>query len=337
MTCAPVWPCCPRLPGRFALAIQRWSRLNANSASHVRIGRRIPDRNTEYFYYQTLIGAWPHSRRPLHSYMEKAMREAKQHTSWVANNKEFEDALNSFIDWTLAHEPFIAEARGSSSLGSPHAGRRQLARPDAHEVHRRPACPISTREASSGTSAWSIPTTAGPSTTSCAASSSRRLQQLSARRRAQIMQRADEGLPKMWIIHHALRACAASIRSGSELRAAYRPLNGRRLEGRPRHRYAARRIQSSPSFLDWSSGSTVPWRRTRLRTARRPLDESLDAANDLKVAVSQVENLLRDFPVALLTRDDVSSQCMSSPSGLQECKQGFREGRRRNLPVQHIP
>ena len=37
----------------------------------------FPDRNTEYFLYQTLIGAWPISKERLLAYMEKATREAK--------------------------------------------------------------------------------------------------------------------------------------------------------------------------------------------------------------------------------------------------------------------
>ena len=52
----------------------------------------MPDRNTEYLYYQTLIGAWPLPMDRAQAYMLKAVREAKQQTSWVANNKEFEEA-----------------------------------------------------------------------------------------------------------------------------------------------------------------------------------------------------------------------------------------------------
>ena len=67
----------------------------------------FPDRNTEYFLYQTLIGAWPISRDRLIAYMEKAVREAKQQTSWTQQNKEFEDALRSFIERILESRDFI--------------------------------------------------------------------------------------------------------------------------------------------------------------------------------------------------------------------------------------
>ena len=35
------------------------------------------------------------------AYMQKAMREAKVRTSWVANNEEYESALNAYIDALL--------------------------------------------------------------------------------------------------------------------------------------------------------------------------------------------------------------------------------------------
>jgi len=70
---------------------------------------KFPDRNTEYFLYQTLIGAWPISKERLSAYMEKAVREAKQQTSWTQQNREFEDALRSFIERILDSPPFVTE------------------------------------------------------------------------------------------------------------------------------------------------------------------------------------------------------------------------------------
>ena len=81
------------IPGRFGAAIQRWSRMNSAFRTKKPGSIAMPDRNTEYLYYQTLIGAWPLPMDRAQAYMLKAVREAKQQTSWVANNKEFEDAL----------------------------------------------------------------------------------------------------------------------------------------------------------------------------------------------------------------------------------------------------
>ena len=40
--------------------------------------------------------------------MEKAVREAKQQTSWTQQNKEFEDALKTFIERLYGSQEFMA-------------------------------------------------------------------------------------------------------------------------------------------------------------------------------------------------------------------------------------
>jgi (1->4)-alpha-D-glucan 1-alpha-D-glucosylmutase len=79
-----------------------WTSHNDRYKSH-----DLPDGNTEYFLYQTLIGAWPIDLDRTRAYLQKAMREAKQQTSWVANNKVFEDALNGFIEGILGDREFV--------------------------------------------------------------------------------------------------------------------------------------------------------------------------------------------------------------------------------------
>jgi (1->4)-alpha-D-glucan 1-alpha-D-glucosylmutase len=92
------------IPGQWRGALRRWSRMNQQFKSG-----KFPDRNTEYFLYQTLVGAWPIARERIAAYMEKATREAKQQTSWTQQNKEFEDALRRFIEQIFDSEQFIAE------------------------------------------------------------------------------------------------------------------------------------------------------------------------------------------------------------------------------------
>ncbi len=69
----------------------------------------LPDRNTEYFFYQTMIGAWPISEERLQTYMVKAAREAKEQTSWTQQNKEFEDALQRVHRPVLQSREFVAD------------------------------------------------------------------------------------------------------------------------------------------------------------------------------------------------------------------------------------
>ena len=92
------------LPQDFAAAIARWSTMNQPHKTGP-----FPHPNTEYFLYQTLIGALPIDADRAKAYMQKAMREAKQQTTWVANNKPYEDALNHFIDSILADPAFTAD------------------------------------------------------------------------------------------------------------------------------------------------------------------------------------------------------------------------------------
>ncbi|HEY2860206.1 MAG TPA: malto-oligosyltrehalose synthase [Terracidiphilus sp.] len=95
------------IPLRWKAALQRWSKM----AARFKTGD-MPDRNTEYFLYQTLIGAWPISEERLQAYMLKAAREAKEQTSWTQQNKEFEDALNGFISQMLRSREFLIDLEG---------------------------------------------------------------------------------------------------------------------------------------------------------------------------------------------------------------------------------
>jgi len=77
------------LPDEWESKVSEWHQIN--KASKLRAnGQFIPDRNDEYFLYQTLIGAWPFRkdeegpfRERMRGYLVKAVREAKVHTVWV--------------------------------------------------------------------------------------------------------------------------------------------------------------------------------------------------------------------------------------------------------------
>jgi (1->4)-alpha-D-glucan 1-alpha-D-glucosylmutase len=75
-------------------------------------GNAAPDANEEYLFYQTLVGVWPHestSHEPvpagmqdrLKAYMQKALREARLHSSWVVPDGEYEEAVLSFVESVL--------------------------------------------------------------------------------------------------------------------------------------------------------------------------------------------------------------------------------------------
>ena len=97
----------------------------------------LPDANTEYLLYQTLVGAFPLSVERAVAYMEKASREAKEHTSWIDPEPAYDDALRGFIEAVLADPGFAADLAafvaplvdaGPDGVGGPGPAQAHLAR-----------------------------------------------------------------------------------------------------------------------------------------------------------------------------------------------------------------
>jgi (1->4)-alpha-D-glucan 1-alpha-D-glucosylmutase len=109
------------IPGKWRKALAVWSQLNKRKKGTID-GRPVPDRNEEYLFYQTLVGAWPVGpieqgslgffRARIREYMVKAVREAKINSSWINPNIPYEETLAAVIDAILADgpgNPFLAE------------------------------------------------------------------------------------------------------------------------------------------------------------------------------------------------------------------------------------
>jgi len=98
------------IPGEWRKKIKEWSAINAVSRTQI-AGSWAPDRNEEYFFYQTLLGVWPAGWERedlpgellprLKEYLTKALREAKIHTSWVHNHAAYEEAVLRFVEKIL--------------------------------------------------------------------------------------------------------------------------------------------------------------------------------------------------------------------------------------------
>jgi (1->4)-alpha-D-glucan 1-alpha-D-glucosylmutase len=91
------------MPEVWERQVKRWSAMTAALRPS-----GIPDPNEELHIYQTLVGAWPIDADRLRQYLEKAAREAKTHTSWIAPNPDYERALLDFASGLLEHEQFRA-------------------------------------------------------------------------------------------------------------------------------------------------------------------------------------------------------------------------------------
>jgi len=92
------------IPDDWAAAVRRWS---AQLEKHRQGG--FPDRNAEYLFYQTVVGAWPLTRKRALAYIQKAAREAKEHTSWSEPNADYEKAIEHFVAGALEHPEFVAD------------------------------------------------------------------------------------------------------------------------------------------------------------------------------------------------------------------------------------
>jgi (1->4)-alpha-D-glucan 1-alpha-D-glucosylmutase len=98
------------LPGEWRDRLAHWSRLNEPHRVPVE-DAPAPDANEEYLFYQTLLGAWPlepYSEedyadfvRRVQAYMEKALHEAKVHTSWINPDAAYDDAVRQFVGRVL--------------------------------------------------------------------------------------------------------------------------------------------------------------------------------------------------------------------------------------------
>ena len=69
------------------------------------------DPNTEYLLWQTLVGAWPLTVDRLAPYLEKATREAKRHTTWIAPDVQYDAAVRSFVERVLGDAAVMASVR----------------------------------------------------------------------------------------------------------------------------------------------------------------------------------------------------------------------------------
>jgi (1->4)-alpha-D-glucan 1-alpha-D-glucosylmutase len=182
--------------GQWKTFLKRWSRQNAFFKTNGH-----PDRNTEYFLYQTMIGAWPIEANRLGGYMLKAAREAKQQTNWTQPNREFEDALQLFIDRLYASSDFLNSMEelvkrfdGPGRINSLAQTLMKCTAPGVPDTYQ-------------GSELWDLhlvdPDNRAPVDYSIRMSM---LAEVKARVAAEeILKDMDRGMPKLWVLHRALQ------------------------------------------------------------------------------------------------------------------------------------
>jgi (1->4)-alpha-D-glucan 1-alpha-D-glucosylmutase len=95
------------IPRDWYLAIRRWNQMNRLWKTKIE-GQLAPDQNEEYLLYQTLVGTWPLTQmsaedhagfvRRIQAYMQKALHEAKVHSSWINPNPTYDQAVEDFVE-----------------------------------------------------------------------------------------------------------------------------------------------------------------------------------------------------------------------------------------------
>ncbi|MFZ0429895.1 MAG: malto-oligosyltrehalose synthase [Acidobacteriota bacterium] len=278
------------IPARWSEAVRQWATHNAR----YRRGD-APDRNSEYLFYQTLVGAWPIDPERMAAYMEKAVREAKLRTSWTQHNEDFEAGLREFIHATMEDESFrnqleefVTPLVTPGRINSLAQTLLKLTAPGVPDIYQ-------------GAELWDL---------SLVDPDNRRPVDFGLRRRLlgrirdmsvdEAMAGIDEGLPKLWVIRHALhfRKMQPAL-FGPE--GSYRPLRAR--GGKEEHAVAFQRGDGAVTVVprlvlglggDWADTVlTIPggtW--INLLTGDRFTSRDVP-----------LSRLLERFPVALLARE----------------------------------
>ena len=90
------------IPEEWEQHLELWAKQNEPLKQTIG-SRTVPDRNEEYFIYQTLLGVWPLNQEDersllqrIQDYLIKATREAMVHTRWTRPNQPHEEALKKF-------------------------------------------------------------------------------------------------------------------------------------------------------------------------------------------------------------------------------------------------
>jgi (1->4)-alpha-D-glucan 1-alpha-D-glucosylmutase len=93
------------IPDLWQEAVLRWRRMNKFKKRKMSLA--VISRNDEYLFYQVLVGTWPltplndsemiNYQERIRNYMLKAVREAKQYTSWLNPNENYEQAVSQFV------------------------------------------------------------------------------------------------------------------------------------------------------------------------------------------------------------------------------------------------
>jgi (1->4)-alpha-D-glucan 1-alpha-D-glucosylmutase len=281
------------IPEQWSKSVSAWAEVNR---PHWDGGERDP--NAEYLLYQTLVGVWPVDRARIAEYMLKAVREAKVQTSWTQPNEIYEMQLANFIDGVFGSRQFIDELAAfvkpliwPGRINSLAQTLLKLTSPGVPDFYQ-------------GSELWNL-TLVDPDNRRPIDYALRRrlLNDLCGAGPGKVLERADEGLPKLWVIHKAL-AVRTSHPEWFGRTGSYEPIMAR--GGAAEHAVAFVRSASAitivPRLVLKLSGR---WKDTAL-SLPAGLWHNEFTGDRISGGDVSVANLLEKFPVCLLSRVEVS-------------------------------
>jgi (1->4)-alpha-D-glucan 1-alpha-D-glucosylmutase len=282
------------IPERWETLVRRWTRRHA---SHRRTSP-WPDAAIEYLIYQTLVGAWPLSLERALAYFEKAAREARIHTSWTDPDPAYDEALARFVEALYEDELFrgeleelVGRLQRPGRVNSLAQKLLQLTAPGVPDLYQ-------------GSELWDLslvdPDNRRPVDFGLRRGLLRELEGLDAEG---VWARADEGLPKLWVVSKAL-GVRAQRPTAFGPKGAYEPL-------------VAAGEASEHVVAYCRGGEVLPivprkviglearggFRGTTLELPAGRWSDVLSGAVHPSGTVL-LEDLLARFPVALLVRDE---------------------------------
>ena len=302
------------MPKTWARAVRRWRDLAP-----------LPFPNAphplEYLCYQTIVGAWPVGwdgregrgdfAGRIEEYMTKASREAKQETSWLAPDGDFERQVTEFVRALFESDAFVEDARRFMELLAPYGAMNGLSA--CLLKHASPGVPDTYQGAELWHQCLVDPDNRRPVDY---ARRHRQLAELDARsdeRRSllrELLDSFEDGRIKLYVIHRALVA----RREHRELflRGDYEPLDaGEHAVAFARGFESERLVCVVPRLSYGLTGGARPWpigdvwKAARLdlphsgRYENALTGETLDLAKGIELA-----ELFREVPLALLLRVD---------------------------------
>ncbi len=311
------------MPDAWRAALTSFSRLNQRRKTRPD-GKAVPDKNDEYMLYQVLLAHYPDNPDDLpafgdrlSAFLVKAVREGKEQSTWLSPNLEYEQALTEFAAKLLRDTPknafmteFLPLCRRVTEIGYSYS----LA-----QTVLKVACP-GTPDIFQGTEGWDLsfvdPDNRRPVDFTARAAALAALDKAYGKDPAalcrKLLETPQDGRVKLLALWRGLAARRENpelFAAGGYQAAVFEGERARHVFGFWRtfedkaalvvvpRRIASLTTPGAPFLLGES------WEQTRLTGAPANLGPLTDAITGRHFSCSScfLKDVLRDFPVALLT------------------------------------